>query len=87
MNARLKLAAAAAVLALAAPAAAFADDRKPEGEELAAITEALNAQGYSSWDEIEWSHGKWDVNDAEYSDGKDYDLLLDPDTLQVVEKE
>jgi hypothetical protein len=87
MNARLKLAAAAAMLAFAVPAAAYADDRKPEGAELAAITEALNAQGYSSWDEIEWSHDMWDVNDAEYSDGKDYDLTLDPNTLQVVTKE
>lgn len=87
MNARLKLAAAAAILAFAAPAAASADDRKPEGAELAAITEALQAQGYTSWDEIEWSHGHWDVDDAEYSDGKDYDLLLDPNTLQVVNKE
>lgn len=84
MNARLKLVAAAAILAFAVPVGASADDRRPEGAELAAITDALVAQGYSSWDGIEWDDGMWEVDDAKLSDGREYDLEVDPNTLQVV---
>lgn len=75
---------AAAVLALTS-ASAFAG-RAPSAAERADIDYALSAQGYSSWGEIEWDDGRWEIDNALDSDGKRYDLKLDQN-LTVRESE
>lgn len=67
------LAAAALVLTSAAALA----DRAPTPEELAGLSEALSAQGYSTWGKIEFDDGQWEVDNALDTDGRRYDLKLD----------
>ena len=67
---------------------AVADDRKPTPEERAKIEAALKAEGFTSWGEIELDDDKvWEVVDAKHSDGKEYDLELDPETLAITDKD
>lgn len=66
-----------AVLALLAAPAAWADDRPPTDEERAQIESVLQAEGYTSWEEIEFDDGVWEVDDAVGADGARYDLRLD----------
>lgn len=47
------------------------------------VGEALRAAGYTRWDDIEREDGVWEVEDARQSDGSEWDLTLDPATLQV----
>lgn len=67
-------------------AVALADGSKPDADELIAIATALQKLGYTSWDDIEFDEGKggWEVDDAVGPDGKEVDLILDPDTLTVI---
>ena len=77
---------AAAALMLAATAAQ-ADERMPTSEELAKLEAALKAAGYTKWDEIELEKGGWEVDDARDADGNQYDLMLDPKTLEIISKQ
>ncbi|WP_266019575.1 PepSY domain-containing protein [Brucella intermedia] len=63
-------------------------DRKPTLEERAHIENRLKAWGYTSWDEIEFDDERnaWEVDDARASDGKFYDLKLDPRSLDIVKR-
>lgn len=80
----LGLAVAAACLA---PVAASAADRKPTANELASIEQVLRAEGFVSWDDIEWDDdGYWEVDDAKTSTGQEYDLKLDQ-TFNVIERD
>ena len=72
----------AAMIALPAQA-----DEEAGPEDRARIAEALQAAGYSSFEEVELDDGVWEVDDAVGSDGKEYDLKLDPETLEIIEKE
>jgi hypothetical protein len=65
---------------------AHADDEAGP-EDRARITEALEAAGYSSFEEVEFDDGVWEVDDAVGGDGREYDLKLDPDTLEIIEIE
>jgi hypothetical protein len=56
-------------------------------EDRARIAEALRAPGYDSFEEVEFDDGVWEVDDAVGSDGREYDLELDPDTLEIIRKE
>ncbi|MGB3501986.1 MAG: PepSY domain-containing protein [Mesorhizobium sp.] len=70
------------------PASALADDRPPTAEERVKIEAALKAAGYSSWEEIELDDNDgWEVDDALFTDGKKYDLKLDPATLAIVDRD
>jgi hypothetical protein len=60
------------------------DDRVPTADELARITASLKAAGYTSWEEIEFDDGRWEVDDAIGADGREYDLKLDPATFEIV---
>jgi hypothetical protein len=66
---------AAGVLALTS-ASALAG-RAPSEYERAGISEALSAQGYPTWGEIELDDGGWEVDNALDTDGRRYDLKLD----------
>lgn len=80
--------AALAVLATAAATApALADDRQPTAEELTQIEQTLRAEGFTSWDDIELDDGVFEVDDAVHSDGRKYDLELDPQTYAIVKRE
>jgi hypothetical protein len=65
---------------------AYADDEATP-EDRARIVEALRAAGYSSFEEVEFDDGVWEVDDAVGSDGREYDLELDRDTLEIIRKE
>jgi hypothetical protein len=56
-------------------------------EDRARIAEALRAAGYDSFEEVEFDDGVWELDDAVGSDGREYDLELDPDTLEIIRKE
>ena len=76
----------ATALLVAAPAAA---DRPPDARERAAIEGVLRAQGFVSWEEIELDDDgpRWEVDDARATDGRRYDVKLDPRTMRIVRRE
>lgn len=82
---KLALLAAALTLVLATPALA---DRDPTPEERARIEEALRAEGFTKWDDIELEDdgSVWEVDDALGPDGREYDLKLAADTLAIIER-
>lgn len=59
-------------------------DEEAGPEDRARIAEALRAAGYDSFEEVEFDDGVWEVDDAVGSDGREYDLELDPDTLEII---
>lgn len=77
--------AAGLMLSLGLPALA---DRPPTAAERAQIEKVLRANGYVSWDEIEFDDDEqlWEVDDARTSDGKEYDLKLRPGSLEIVSR-
>jgi hypothetical protein len=77
------MACAAIIAATMGPPAHADDEAGPEDR--ARITEALSAAGYRSFEEVEFDDGVWEVDDAVGSDGQEYDLKLDPDTLEIIE--
>ena len=76
----------ATMLAAAITLPASADDEAGP-EDRARIAEALEAAGYSSFEEVEFDDGVWEVDDAVGSDGREYDLELDPETLEIIDIE
>ncbi|MGE0503266.1 MAG: PepSY domain-containing protein [Rhizobiaceae bacterium] len=72
--------------AFATPALA---DRDPTPEERARIEAKLAAEGYARWDDIELEDDRpvWEVDDAVWSDGREYDLELAADTLEILKKD
>jgi hypothetical protein len=84
-RAYLTLITAGALTALSG-ADALADDRAPTAEEAVQIEEVLRAEGFTSWEEIEFDDGVWEVDDAVAADGTKYDLTLDP-TFAIIERD
>ena len=82
--------AASSLALIAGPA--LAKDRAPTPQERAAIEKVLKAQGFTSWEEIELDDDSprraavWDVDDARGSDGKAFDLKLEPVSPKVLRK-
>jgi hypothetical protein len=76
----------ASILVVTAAVRASADD-EPGPEDLARITEALKRAGFHSFEGVEFDDGVWEVDDAVGSDGREYDLELDPQTLEIVRRE
>jgi hypothetical protein len=62
-------------------------DRAPSAQEWQRVVSQLSSLGFTSWKEIEWDDGYWEVDNAIGPDGVEYDLKLDPETLAVVEQE
>ncbi len=77
----------AAAAFLLSAAAVQADERMPTAEELAKIEAALKAAGYVSWDEIELERSGWEIDDARDAEGNQFDLMLDPKTLEIISKQ
>lgn len=63
-------------------------DRELTLEERSRIETKLKDLGYTSWDEIEFDEERnaWQVDDARTADGSDYDLKLNPQTLDVISR-
>jgi len=77
-----KIALATIIAAMLALPVHADDEAGPEDR--ARIAEALRAAGYESFEEVEFDDGVWEVDDAVGSDGREYDLELDPDTLEII---
>ena len=75
----------AAALAGAFPSDARAD-RNPPAQEWAEVVAALTDAGFTSWGEIEFDDGRWEVDEARAADGKRYELKLDR-TYKIVQRE
>lgn len=84
-----KLPSLALGLALAMPAftgsALADDDRQPTPEERAAMEETLRGAGYTSWNEIEFENGGWEVDEAVGPDGREYAIKLHPQGFGIIE--
>jgi hypothetical protein len=68
------------------PVQAFAG-RAPTHDELSRIEAFLRNEGFTRWGQIELDNGVWEVDDADASDGRKYDLKLQPDTLAILKGE
>jgi hypothetical protein len=77
---------AAASIAFSAPSSAGDRDMKrwKKFHEKPEVTAALRDQGFLSWDHIKWDDGIWKIDDARRDDGKKYDVVLHPKTLEVI---
>ena len=62
-------------------------DEEAGPEDRERIAEALRAAGYQSFEEVEFDDGVWEVDDAVGDDGREYDLELDPQTLEIIRRE
>jgi len=56
-------------------------------EDRSRVEAALRRLGYQRWDEIEFENGVWEVDDARDAEGREWDLKLRADTLEVIERE
>lgn len=70
-------------LGFAAPAALADDDRNATPEEIARVTQALEARGYRDIRDIEVDDGRFEV-DAIHPDVYAVDLELDMQTLEIL---
>lgn len=77
------LAAAVTLYALTLPAFA---DRAATPEERTKIEQVLRDAGFVAWEEIEFDDGMWEVDDAHMSDGREFDLKLDPSNFAIVDR-
>ncbi|HEY9539314.1 MAG TPA: PepSY domain-containing protein [Kiloniellaceae bacterium] len=75
------------------PLSAARADRAPMDEERSSIETVLRAEGYTSWEEIEFDDDDddaddqvWEVDDARGADGVEYDLKLDRD-YRIIKRE
>jgi hypothetical protein len=85
---RIRTAAAVfAATCFAAAGFAMADGRAPTAEETTAVSAALTKAGFSKWSKIEFDDGKWEIDNAVGSDGKIYDVDLNPTDFSVIKKE
>jgi hypothetical protein len=67
----------AALVAAATVSAAHAKDRLPNAEEKTRIMAALQEKGFTTWKDIEFDDGQWEVDDAIGPDGRKHDIKLD----------
>lgn len=82
---------AAGAMAIAA-SPAFAKDRPPTDQERTALEKVLRAEGFVSWEEIEYDDDRplrqpvWDIDDARTKDGKVFDVKIEPGSLKVLRR-
>ncbi len=61
-------------------------DRPPTPEERTKLEKVLRDEGFTRWGGIEFEdNGKWEVDDAIGSDGRQYDLKLDQ-SFKIIER-
>jgi hypothetical protein len=86
MNQTIKSVLAALAMSAAAASPSLAD-RAPTADERAKIEQMLRSEGFTSWDEIELDDDGWEVDDAKGSNGREYELKLDRDTLRIIKRD
>ncbi|HYI40179.1 MAG TPA: PepSY domain-containing protein [Allosphingosinicella sp.] len=87
ISTKILLAASIGIVPVAAFAAVNVPDRLPTDSERAAIEQVLKANGFVSWDDIEYDDGRrWEVDDARLANGRAYDLKLAPETLRITRR-
>lgn len=64
---------------------ALADEKLPPDQQ-AKVEAVLRQEGFTKWDEIELDDGMIEVDDAIDANGKQFDLKLDPKTLEIVKR-
>ena len=64
-------------------------DRAPSPDERSRIETMLRNEGFTGWGTIALDDDDdvWEIDDAHTSDGNRYDLLLHPDTLDIIARE
>lgn len=77
---------AAATLGLALLAGPALADQKLPPEQQTKVEDLLKKEGFTKWKEIELDDGMIEVDDAIDADGKQFDLKLDPNTLEIVKR-
>ena len=77
---------AAATLGLALLAGPALADQKLPPEQQTKVEDILKKEGFTKWKEIELDDGMIEVDDAIDADGKQFDLKLDPNTLEIVKR-
>ncbi|MCJ2141168.1 PepSY domain-containing protein [Methylobacterium sp. E-066] len=82
---RLTIPLLAFTLAAGVTATARADEKLPPDQQ-AKVEAVLRQEGFTTWKEIELDDGMIEVDDAVDSNGKQFDLKLDPKTLAVVKR-
>ncbi|MCJ2094235.1 PepSY domain-containing protein [Methylobacterium sp. J-072] len=82
---RLAIPLLALTLAAGITATARADEKLPPDQQ-AKVEAVLRQEGFTTWKEIELDDGMIEVDDAVDSNGKQFDLKLDPKTLAVVKR-
>ena len=83
MFARPLAAAALGLALLAGPALA---DQKLPPEQQTQVEDILKKEGFTKWKEIELDDGMIEVDDAIDANGKQFDLKLDPKTMEIVNR-
>jgi hypothetical protein len=83
MSFRPLAAALIGVALLAGPA--LADEKLPPDQQTK-VEDILKKEGFTKWDEIELDDGMIEVDDAIDANGKQFDLKLDPKTLEIVKR-
>ncbi|MFF8800602.1 MULTISPECIES: PepSY domain-containing protein [unclassified Methylobacterium] len=83
MFARPLAAAALGLALLAGPALA---DQKLPPEQQTQVEDILKKEGFTKWKEIELDDGMIEVDDAIDANGKQFDLKLDPKTMEIVKR-
>ncbi|APX87506.1 hypothetical protein BV511_24020 [Methylorubrum extorquens] len=63
----------------------LADEKLPPDQQ-AKVEDILKKEGFTKWKEIELDDGMIEVDDAIDANGKQFDLKLDPKTLEVVKR-
>lgn len=77
---------AAAALGLALLAGPALADQKLPPEQQTQVEDILKKEGFTKWKEIELDDGMIEVDDAIDANGKQFDLKLDPKTMEIVKR-
>ena len=64
---------------------ALADEKLPPDQQ-AKVEDVLKKEGFTKWKEVDLDDGMIEVDDAIDANGKQFDLKLDPKTLEIVKR-
>lgn len=77
---------AAAALGLALLSGPVLADEKLPPDQQAKVEDILKKEGFTKWKEIELDDGMIEVDDAIDANGKQFDLKLDPKTMEITKR-
>ncbi|WP_310351386.1 PepSY domain-containing protein [Methylobacterium sp. BE186] len=76
----------ACALSMTLAAGAMADE-KLSPDQQTKVEAMLKQQGFTKWKKIEMENGMIEVDDAIDANGKEFDLKLDPTSLEIKKRE